>query len=174
MSFLTGTCLIAVGSAYYHLWPNNETLFFDRLPMTIAFMSIIAILVTEKIDSRWGPRLLVPLVMVGVFSVSWWLFTELHPTREGDMRLYIIVQASPIILTPMMMLWYPHQFTHTSYMMATTGLYVAAKVTETFDGQIYWLTSQTVSGHTLKHIIAAIGPALLAKMLQLRKPIKRC
>lgn len=82
------TCLIAVGSAYYHLWPTNETLFFDRLPMTIAFMSIIAILVTEKIDSRWGPRLLVPLVMIGVFSVSWWLFTELHPTREGDMRLY--------------------------------------------------------------------------------------
>jgi hypothetical protein len=59
------TCLIAVGSAYYHLWPTNETLFFDRLPMTIAFMSIIAILVTEKIHSRWGPRLLVPLVMLG-------------------------------------------------------------------------------------------------------------
>lgn len=56
-------------------------------------------------------------------------------------------------------------------MMATTGLYVAAKITETLDGQIYWLTAQTISGHTLKHVIAAIGPALLAKMLQLRKPI---
>ena len=31
--------LTAVGSSYYHLAPDNERLFWDRLPMTIAFSS---------------------------------------------------------------------------------------------------------------------------------------
>lgn len=46
------TCFVALGSSYYHLWPNTETLFFDRLPMTIAFMSIVTILLTEKVHSN--------------------------------------------------------------------------------------------------------------------------
>ena len=40
--FFLGMLLTAVGSAYYHLAPDNERLFWDRLPMTIAFMALIA------------------------------------------------------------------------------------------------------------------------------------
>ena len=46
------TCFVSIGSAYYHLWPTTETLFWDRLPMTIAFMSIVTILLTEKVNDR--------------------------------------------------------------------------------------------------------------------------
>src|ERR1043166_6803997 len=35
--FFVGLILIAFGSGYYHLAPNNETLVWDRLPMTVAF-----------------------------------------------------------------------------------------------------------------------------------------
>src|SRR5713226_7825908 len=34
-AFFLGAILISVGSAYYHLQPNNATLTWDRLPMTI-------------------------------------------------------------------------------------------------------------------------------------------
>ena len=36
-----GTALVSFGSGYYHLWPNNQTLVWDRLPMTIAFHGFI-------------------------------------------------------------------------------------------------------------------------------------
>src|SRR5215475_1944170 len=49
-----GLLLTAIGSGYYHWNPNNATLLFDRLPMTIAFMGIIAALITERIDVRAG------------------------------------------------------------------------------------------------------------------------
>jgi hypothetical protein len=166
----TSTCLVAAGSAYYHWWPTMETLFCDRLPMTIAFMSIVTILLTEKVNPQRGHRTLLPLIAIGMFSVAWWLFTELHPARVGDLRLYIIVQCSPVLLTPMIVCFYPDRYSHTFYMHITTGLYVAAKITEVLDRQIYEWTGELVSGHTLKHLIAAVGPVLLAKMLQLRAP----
>ena len=42
--FCIGVLLTAAGSCYYHLKPNNDTLFWDRLAMTIAFMSLISVL----------------------------------------------------------------------------------------------------------------------------------
>jgi hypothetical protein len=40
--FFVGMLLTALGSAYYHLAPDNEALVWDRLPMTVAFMSLIS------------------------------------------------------------------------------------------------------------------------------------
>lgn len=165
------TCFVAAGSSYYHLWPNMETLFFDRLPMTIAFMSIVTILITEKVNPMHGPKALLPLVSIGLFSVSWWLFTELHPEWIGDLRLYILVQATPVLLTPVIVWIYPDQYTHTGFMYTTTGLYIMAKLAEVLDYEVYRWTDEWISGHTLKHLIASIGPFLLGKMLQLRSPI---
>ena len=36
--FFAGVAIISAGSAWYHLNPNNDTLVWDRLPMTIAFI----------------------------------------------------------------------------------------------------------------------------------------
>ena len=41
--FLTGF------SSYYHWNTNNDTLFWDRLPMTLCFMAILAIVVEERV-----------------------------------------------------------------------------------------------------------------------------
>ena len=37
-----GIFLTCFGSAYYHWTPNNQTLVWDRLPMTIAFMGLLS------------------------------------------------------------------------------------------------------------------------------------
>ena len=52
--FFAGMVLTGLGSAYYHLVPDNERLFWDRLPMTIAFMSLIAAQVVDRIDTKTG------------------------------------------------------------------------------------------------------------------------
>ena len=54
--FFAGMVLTGLGSAYYHLVPDNERLFWDRLPMTIAFMSLIAAQVVDRIDDEDGAR----------------------------------------------------------------------------------------------------------------------
>jgi hypothetical protein len=70
--------------------PNTTTLFWDRLPMTVTFMSMVSIIFCEKIDERLGYALLFPLCLIGIGSVSWWSFTESHPDWAGDLRIYIL------------------------------------------------------------------------------------
>ena len=64
-----GILLTGFGSAYYHLDPDDRTLFWDRLPMAISFMAILAIAIEERVDAKAGAILLWPLVAIGVFSL---------------------------------------------------------------------------------------------------------
>ena len=75
-----GILLTGFGSAYYHLEPSDKTLFWDRLPMAIGFMAILAITIEERVDRRAGAVLLWPLIVVGVSSLLLWHWT-------GDLRL---------------------------------------------------------------------------------------
>ena len=66
-SLFVGVALVGIGSAYYHLWPNNVTLVWDRLPMTFAFMGPYSIFIAEFMSERVGRLLLLPLLTVGVY-----------------------------------------------------------------------------------------------------------
>ncbi|HEX9183932.1 MAG TPA: hypothetical protein VF876_11790, partial [Burkholderiales bacterium] len=70
--FFAGVALTSAGSAWYHLAPDDARLVWDRLPMTIAFMSLIAAVVQERISVRAGAALLWPLVLLGLASVVYW------------------------------------------------------------------------------------------------------
>lgn len=78
-----GVGLTGFGSAYYHLAPGNVTLFWDRLPMTIVFMSLFALIIGERISLTAGQRLLPVLLLVGAGSVVYWLVGEL--SGAGDL-----------------------------------------------------------------------------------------
>jgi hypothetical protein len=60
-----GLLLTAFGSSYYHLSPNNARLVWDRLPMTIAFMAMVAAIISERISLRAGLWLLPLLLLIG-------------------------------------------------------------------------------------------------------------
>jgi hypothetical protein len=60
----TGTFLTGFGSSYYHLNPNDSTLFWDRLPMTLCFAAILSAVVEERVDARAGAMLLRPLLAI--------------------------------------------------------------------------------------------------------------
>ena len=69
---LAGAAMVAFGSSYYHLSPDSDTLFWDRLPMTIVFMSLFATTIGERIDMRIGRLSLIPLLAIGIASVIYW------------------------------------------------------------------------------------------------------
>jgi hypothetical protein len=163
---------VAVGSAYYHIWPNTTTLFWDRLPMTVTFMSICSILFTEKVNERIGKAMLLPMCLLGVASVSWWSFTEAHPDYAGDLRFYVLVQLAPVALTPLVVYMYRPRYSHSHFMYICAALYIASKAAELFDHAVWRLSYNTLSGHSLKHMLAALGVAYIPIMIQKRVVLK--
>ena len=62
----TGLLLTCVGSAYYHLVPTDTRLVWDRIPMTLVFMSFLASVIAEGRSPRWEVLILSPLLFLGL------------------------------------------------------------------------------------------------------------
>lgn len=164
--FFAGVALTSVGSAYYHLAPDDTRLVWDRLPMTIAFMSLLAAIVSERISVRAGNFLLVPLVLLGIASVAYWRWSALSGVE--NLRPYMAVQFGSIAVILAIALLYRSRYTHGAAIFAVAAAYGVAKVVESLDREIYAL-GNWVSGHTLKHLAAAAGVWLVLRSLELRK-----
>ncbi len=152
--FFTSMALVGIGSAYYHLAPANDTLVWDRLPMAAAFMSFMALVIGEFISARAGARLLLPLVVAGLASVGYWHFTELQD--RGDLRPYALVQFLPFVLVPLMMWLYGARLADHRHLIGLLCCLLLARAFELLDAPVYEIT-RIISGHTLKHLAAALG-----------------
>lgn len=155
----TGVALVAFGSGWYHLEPDNLSLLWDRLPMTIAFMALFSLVVSENIDVRLGELSLLPLIGVGMISVIYWYWTE-HQ-GAGDLRLYALVQFLPLMLIALILIMSKPQPGKSGYWQLI-GCYLGAKACEYFDAEIFALGG-IISGHSLKHLISALGVVLLIR-----------
>ena len=162
-----GLTLTFFGSSYYHLHPDNARLVWDRLPMTLVFMSMVAVVIMERISLRAGLWLLSLLLLIGVASVLQWHESELR--GAGDLRFYAAVQAySALVL--LVSLLFPSRYSRASDFAVVVGFYALAKALELLDKPIFAL-GHIVSGHTLKHVAAAGAGYWILRMLQKRKPI---
>jgi hypothetical protein len=160
-----GLVLTAFGSAYYHLAPDNARLVWDRLPMTIVFMPLVAALVAERVDVKLGLWLLPVLIAVGIGSVIQWHLSVEH--GAGDLRFFVAVQVYAV-LALLAALLLPPRYTRGSDLLVVAGLYVLAKICETADHQIF-SAGHFLSGHTLKHLSAGTAGFWILKMLQKRQ-----
>jgi hypothetical protein len=166
--FFAGALLVAIGSAYYHLAPTDQSLVWDRLPMTIAFMAFFSVIIGEHISPRAGRLLLYPLLALGVVSVVYWHLSE--EAGRGDLRPYLIVQFLPMLLIPLIMFLFPSRLSRAGLVWGALGAYGLAKLFELDDEWIYSF-SQIISGHTLKHLAAAVGMYLLLVAIRQRRPL---
>lgn len=159
-----GVLLTGFGSAYYHWHPDNDTLIWDRIPMTLVFMSLLAATVAELVDRRAGLVLLGPLLVLGVGSVLWWHYTELQ--GHGDLRFYGLVQFYPVLFIPVL-LWLFYDPAHRPAILSLAWVviwYGVAKVAEVLDRPIYEAVG--ISGHTVKHLAAAVSTGYLVQMFR--------
>jgi hypothetical protein len=167
--FFSGIFLTAFGSGYYHFSPSNEPLVWDRLPMTIGFAGLFAIILGEFVSPRIGRAVVIPLLIVGIASVEYWAWTEVNGV--GDLRPYAVVQFLPMLLLVVILLAYKPAIGSAKYYWVMLLFYVLAKLAEQLDGVIY-SAGGVISGHSLKHLFAAGTPAtmLYALMQRLRVP----
>ena len=164
IALFAGVTLVSAGSAYYHWDPSNRTLLWDRLPITIGFMGLFAALLGEYIGERLGMLLLVPALILGSASVVYW-----H--RFDDLRFYVWVQLIPLLTIPVAMVLYRARYSHRWLLLVALGWYALAKISEANDGQILALSQGVISGHTLKHVAAAVSTLAIWLWLARRQPI---
>jgi hypothetical protein len=148
--------LICAGSSWYHLDPSNASLGWDRLAMTVSFMTAFAFVLGRVTGPGWADRLLWPLVAVGLLSVIYWNLTE--SAGRGDLRPYALVQFLPGLLIPALLLMRPKQFGAEVSRWIWLGLvaYVAAKLAEWQDAGLYQIGA-LLSGHSIKHLLAGLS-----------------
>ena len=165
--FFAGVALTGVGSAYYHWAPDNARLVWDRLPMTIGFMALLAAVVAERVSVTAGITLLPALLLAGAGSVVYWYAGELH--GAGDLRPYALVQFAPAALIPLTLWLFPARYTHGGYLVGAMAIYGAAKLFEVLDRPMFSM-GHLLSGHTLKHLTAALAAWWLLRGLDARRP----
>ena len=164
--FFAGVLGTAFGSAYYHLDPNNASLVWDRVPMTIGFAGLFAVVIGEFVSVRIARLILAPLIGLGLFSVGYWAVTE--AAGHGDLRLYAVVQFLPMLLVPVILLTRAPMIGSRTTFWLVIGFYAAAKVFEYFDEAVF-SAGRLLSGHTLKHLFASLAPATVFYALTRRR-----
>ncbi|WP_322029119.1 hypothetical protein [Paraburkholderia sp. J76] len=149
-----GLILTAFGSAWYHAAPSDATLVWDRLPMTIVFAGILAMLWTSVSGMRVGWLQLLILVAVSVGTVGYWMaFESLWP--------YAILQFGGLAVIVVMTVFRKVEGLGGWVMLIV--FYAIAKAFESLDWQIWALSHHLLAGHALKHVASGLaGFALLA------------
>jgi hypothetical protein len=160
--FLFALVLVAAGSAFYHLAPDNGRLVWDRLPIALACAGLLA---GVRADSRpdTSRRLAAVLLAIAAFaSVIWWRLTDI--AGAGDLRPYLLVQASPLLVIPVWHAIYGAPRGERLAFGAAILLYIAAKIAELNDHALF-SALERMSGHTVKHLLAASASAAITFQL---------
>jgi hypothetical protein len=82
------------------------------------------------------------------------------------------VQFYPLVTIPLLLYLFPARYTCAGYVFVTLGWYLLAKFLEVsaIDHGIY-AAGHVVSGHTLKHLAAAMGAYWIFLWMSQRRPI---
>jgi hypothetical protein len=169
--FFGAVTLVTLGSAYYHWAPANGPLYWDRVPIAIAFMGLFAGFLADRIDQRIGVYWLLPALLAAMAAALLWDLSRIG--SGGDLRFYALVQIYPVIALPLLCWLFPAgRYTTTRHMLAMLGFYAAAKLLEVTDRWIFDALGGFVSGHTLKHLAAAAAAYAALAMLRRAAPAR--
>ena len=102
------------------------------------------------------------LAVLAIVSVAWWRMTGAQGI--GDLRPYLLLQALPLLLIPMWQAIYRAPRQDRIAYGAAIASYVCAKFAEINDHAIHAL-SGFISGHTLKHLLAALAAGIIVQNL---------
>jgi hypothetical protein len=166
--FFTVT-LTGVGSAYYHLEPNNDRLVWDPLPLAMMLMALFGIIIAEGLSRRTGILLFAPLAILGAASVLYWHFTEIW--GRGDLRPYLLTQIYPVFAVPIILWLCPATYTKTEKLYSAMAWYAGAKLYEFLDKNLYSF-GHILRGHTLKHIAAAMSCCMILSWIRQRRSVR--
>jgi len=146
--FFAGLILTCLGSGFYHLHPDETRLVADRLGMAVAFAGFLGIAVGERISVRAGQAVVVLMTAAGLLAV--WV-------GRDNLTQWTVVQVGGMALAVGLALTPPRSGA-LGVRLASVILFCAlAKFFELSDAVLFEATGHIVSGHTLKHLTAALA-----------------
>jgi len=155
--FFIGLLVTALGSTFYHLHPDIQRLAGDRAGMTVAFAGLIGLAVADRVSRRaaWPTAWLV--LAAGLLAAF------VHQ-RTGNVVPWALVQFGGMALVVALALLRPVGGDTGLRLFGVIAFYAVAKGLEMGDHVIFDATHHVISGHSLKHMVAALAalPVLAA------------
>lgn len=148
--FFVGLLLTALCSSVYHWHPDNAGLALDRLGMVVAFAGLLGLAVADRISGRAGVMVAVALLLTGPLSVAVWF-------QSGNLLPWVVLQAGGMLLMLCLATQRPLAGAWGLSLGAVLAWYAVAKLLELGDQQVFDWTHGLVSGHSLKHLVAALA-----------------
>lgn len=161
MACFIGVALVSLGSGFYHFAPDNGTLVWDRLPMSIGFMALFVAVLADYVNPRLEKILLAPALVLGLASVIYWHYTD-------DLRPYVLTQFLPLLMIPAVLFLFGGARQDRGFLLTALLIYMLSKLAEHFDHALFELSGEIVSGHSLKHLLAATALLVIYWMLRRR------
>lgn len=158
--FFAGALLTALGSGWYHADPRDGTLVWDRLPIALGFAGLVSGTFSDRMPGR-AVALSVAFSAIAIATVLLWAWA-------GNLLPYMIMQASFVAAALFATAFVPSSFTRARWLYGAALLYGAAVICERFDAGIDASLGGALSGHTLKHLLAAAGLFVVYRMLRSR------
>lgn len=160
--FFSGLLLTAGASSLYHWMPHDITLLWDRLGMLVAFTGLLGLAADGRLGARPAWVLAVVLPVAGWLSVrAWGLTGQMLPwgvLQGGGMLLVVALAMAPVR---------PGRLPVS--LAAVIGWYALAKLLELGDHAVFGWTGGWVSGHSLKHVAAALAAWPVIAALNVRR-----
>ena len=153
--FLTGVALTGVASAFYHLEPSDSRLVADRLAMSISFAGVLALLAADRVSGRASNWTIWTFVFLAPITVLIWSYS-------GNLTPYVVLQFGGIFLVAALCLRPAVQAPGLNF-LGLLIFYALAKIAEVLDHQIFEFTLGLISGHSAKHVLAAMGVLALIR-----------
>lgn len=156
--FFATVLLTGIGSSLYHLRPDDDNIVLDRLPLSIMSVALFGAMLAERVSPRAARIVAWGAVIAGPASVWYWLWSERQ--GAGDLRPYGYLQLVPVLLIVLLLILRPEGGIRAGTFAAAFGWYAAARAAELLDAPVLAWTG-VVSGHTLKHLCAAVAVGYL-------------
>jgi hypothetical protein len=160
--FLAGLLLTAAASSWYHWQPDDAGLAVDRNGMAVAFAGLIGLAAAGRVSERAGAALGLAVLLLAPITISSW-------SSDGNVLPWTVLQFGAAALLAWLAFLRPRYWALDIRWMLVIAGYAAAKLLEMNDLEVYELTGRLVSGHTLKHLVAALSAApVIAALFALR------
>lgn len=148
--FFVGLLLTALCSSAYHWRPDHTGLAWDRLGMVVAFAGLLGLAVADRVSARAGVVTAGSVLLLGPLSVVAWAIS-------GNLLPWVVLQAGGMLLVLLLAACRPVAGAWGLPLGAVIALYTLAKLLELGDHAVFAWTGGLVSGHSLKHGVAALA-----------------
>jgi hypothetical protein len=159
--FFVGLVITAFMSAFYHWRPDNAGLVIDRLGMVVAFAGLMGLAAAGRVSARAGELLAAAVLLLGPLSI--WVCS-----LSGNVLPWAVLQFGGMGLVLCLARLKPLPGAPIIQWGWVIVIYAVAKGLELADEAVFTATSQLVSGHSLKHVVASFAawPVVFAMLTQ--------